>query len=134
MATESQRTPAQIDAVAQGLVWSGEQALQHGLVDRLGGVRDALASAAQRAKLPGIDSGELRIVYLERQPGRLQRLLDSLGGDVRQALAAQLNALLPAGLGTEAGREMQRDLVWLAEMTAQRAPYALVTHCLCDAP
>ena len=135
VAAARQRTPAQIDAVAQGRVWSGAQALQHGLVDRLGSYRDALAAAAARAKLPAIDSGELRIVYLEREPGRLQQLLDRFGGDVRQALAAPLDALaLPVGIGGEAGRELQRDLVWLAELGTQRAPYSLVTHCLCAAP
>jgi protease-4 len=139
VAGSRQRTPQQIDAVAQGRVWSGEQALQHGLVDRLGGLRDALAAAAKRAKLPGIDSGGLRIVYLERQPGRLQRLLDSLGADVRQALAAPLEQLVPwVGIGAVAGgdlqRDLQHDLGWLAETASRRAPYALAAHCLCEAP
>ena len=131
VAAARQRTPQQIDAVAQGRVWSGEQALQHGLVDRLGNYRDALAAAASRAKLPAIDSGELRVVYLERQPGRLQQLLDRFGGDVRDALMQPIDALLSTG---GAAGEAGRDLLWLVDVAAQRAPYALVTHCLCDAP
>lgn len=34
-------TPEHVDAVAQGRVWTGAQALEHGLVDRLGGLPEA---------------------------------------------------------------------------------------------
>ncbi|MDE2279985.1 MAG: signal peptide peptidase SppA [Xanthomonadaceae bacterium] len=40
-----------IDAIAQGRVWTGKQALARGLVDRLGGLGDAVAEAARLAKL-----------------------------------------------------------------------------------
>nr|WP_314561157.1 signal peptide peptidase SppA [uncultured Capnocytophaga sp.] len=41
------KTPAQIDSVAQGRVWSGKQALAIGLVDELGSLNDAIAYAAK---------------------------------------------------------------------------------------
>jgi protease-4 len=41
----------QVDAVGQGRVWTGEQALQHKLIDELGGLRQALASARALAGL-----------------------------------------------------------------------------------
>jgi len=40
-----------IDSIAQGRVWSGGDALQIGLVDRIGNVQDAINSAAKLAKL-----------------------------------------------------------------------------------
>jgi protease-4 len=40
-----------IDAIAQGRVWTGQQALDRGLVDQLGGLGDAVADAASMAKL-----------------------------------------------------------------------------------
>ena len=40
-----------IDAIAQGRVWTGRQALERGLVDQLGGLDDAVAAAAGLAKL-----------------------------------------------------------------------------------
>jgi protease IV len=40
-----------IDSIAQGRIWSGENALRLGLIDRLGGVQDALDCAARMAKL-----------------------------------------------------------------------------------
>ncbi len=45
------KTPAEIDAVAQGRVWSGEDARKQGLVDHFGNLDDALKSAAKRAKV-----------------------------------------------------------------------------------
>jgi protease-4 len=40
-----------IDAIAQGRVWTGDQALQRGLVDQLGGLDAAIAEAADLANL-----------------------------------------------------------------------------------
>ena len=45
-------TKEQVDAVGQGHVWTGEQALGHKLVDELGGLRQALAYARDLAGLP----------------------------------------------------------------------------------
>jgi len=42
----------QVDAVGQGRVWAGQQALEHKLVDRMGGLRHALEAARQMAQLP----------------------------------------------------------------------------------
>ena len=41
-----------IDAIAQGRVWTGRQALERGLVDQLGGLDVAVAEAGNLAKLP----------------------------------------------------------------------------------
>ncbi len=43
-------TLAQVDSVGQGRVWSGEQALKIGLVDKIGGLDDAIKEAASLAK------------------------------------------------------------------------------------
>ncbi len=44
--------PGAVEAVAKGRVWTGADALDRGLVDRLGGVRDAIDLARHRAGLP----------------------------------------------------------------------------------
>ncbi|MNQ90708.1 Protease 4 [compost metagenome] len=44
-------TFAQVDAIAQGRVWSGSEALKIGLVDKIGGLKDAIAEAAKIAKI-----------------------------------------------------------------------------------
>jgi protease-4 len=45
-------TPDAVDAVARGKVWTGQQALGKGLVDRLGGLRETLAEARALGHLP----------------------------------------------------------------------------------
>jgi len=42
-----------VDSIAQGRVWLGSDAINVGLVDRIGTLNDALASAAKMAKLKG---------------------------------------------------------------------------------
>ncbi len=44
-------TFAQVDAIAQGRVWAGSDALRLGLVDKIGGLDDALAYASNLVKL-----------------------------------------------------------------------------------
>jgi protease-4 len=44
-------TFAQVDSIAQGRVWSGSEALKIGLVDKIGGMDEALAEAAKLAKI-----------------------------------------------------------------------------------
>jgi len=45
------KTKAEIDSIGQGRVWTGKQALELGLVDKLGGLDDAIAIAAAKANL-----------------------------------------------------------------------------------
>ncbi len=52
-------TPEQVDKVGRGRVWSGQQAQEQGLVDKLGGLEDAIASAAARAGLHAGDELEV---------------------------------------------------------------------------
>jgi len=45
------KTQAYINSIGQGRVWTGEQAITNGLVDRLGNINDAIKSAARMAKI-----------------------------------------------------------------------------------
>ena len=45
------KTQAYINSIGQGRVWTGEQAIRLGLVDRLGNIDDAIKSAAKKANL-----------------------------------------------------------------------------------
>ena len=44
-------TVAQVDSIGQGRVWSGKQALKIGLIDKIGGMDDAIKAAAKMAKV-----------------------------------------------------------------------------------
>ena len=53
VAAGRQKSVAYIDSIAQGRVWTGADAINVGLVDKIGTLNDALASAAKMAKLKG---------------------------------------------------------------------------------
>lgn len=60
------RTPAEIDRVAQGRVWTGRQALDHGLVDALGGLDRAVEEAKTLAGIAADEEVEL-VIYPPRR-------------------------------------------------------------------
>jgi protease-4 len=85
---------ADIDRIAQGRVWDGGTARQLGLVDGFGGMDEAIAKAAELAKL-GDDRG---LTYLEEEGGFAEELLATLAGEeeAEEAPADALASLSPA--------------------------------------
>jgi len=66
VATSRNSTPEKIDAIAQGRVWTGQQAKERGLVDALGGLDRAIELTKERAKIPANSDVEL-VVYPPRR-------------------------------------------------------------------
>ncbi len=128
-------TPEKIDAVAQGRVWTGEQAKERGLVDKLGSFNDALKSAATRAKL-----GEgYRVTYIEREPSKFDRFFSMFGDNAAQAMSKVVNekfkvAVAPTGIPPAAATEMVKDLNWLADLRKENRSYMVMAHCMCTLP
>lgn len=73
-----------VDAVAQGQVWIGPTALEHGLVDAIGDLEQAIEIAANAASLEA-DSYSVRYIEPELSAEE-QFLLDLLGGTARLGL------------------------------------------------
>lgn len=65
-----------VDKIAQGRVWSGERAQKLGLVDELGGLDTAIASAKKLAKIPAGEKVDL--VYLPPSKGVFEQIEDLL--------------------------------------------------------
>ncbi len=74
-------TPEQIDKIAQGHVWTGQDAKANGLVDSLGDFDDAIAKAAELAKLK-----QWHIAYYQDEPTFVDMVMDSMSGSVRAML------------------------------------------------
>jgi protease-4 len=124
-------TPQKIDEVAQGRVWTGQQAKERGLIDTLGSYGDALNSAAARAKL----GSNYRVSYLEREPSGFDRISRLFDAKLAQVLAEQFDLkLVPAGIPASAAHEIAGDLSWLADIAERRQAFAAVAHCLCREP
>ncbi|WP_300975452.1 signal peptide peptidase SppA [Sphingomonas sp. LHG3406-1] len=78
VAEARRKTPQQVDAIGQGRVWSGGQARQVGLVDQFGGMEEAIAKAAELAKL---DQDNRGVTYLERKKSWRSELAGLLRDD-----------------------------------------------------
>ncbi|MEB3198306.1 MAG: signal peptide peptidase SppA [Candidatus Sericytochromatia bacterium] len=68
-----------VDELAQGRVWSGSRALEHGLVDKFGGLEAAIADAREMGKLDPRQS----VVEFYPKPGSLWQALDDSTMDTR---------------------------------------------------
>ena len=112
-------TPEQVDAIAQGRVWTGESALRHGLVDKLGDLDDAVASAAA---LAGIERyGVFRVEEpLSPMQVFVNRLLDDVG--LARSRPPAFNASALAG-------GILRDVLALNALNDPRHLYALCAVC-----
>ncbi|MCU6435574.1 signal peptide peptidase SppA [Undibacterium sp. Jales W-56] len=124
-------TPDKIDAVAQGRVWTGQQAKERGLIDTVGSYGDAIKSAAARAKL----GKDFRISYIEREPSKFDRIFNMFGASFAQVLSDQFKvALVPTGLPPAAATQIAQELSWLGDLNKEGKGYAVMTHCLCSVP
>ena len=95
-ASSRHSTPEKIDALAQGRVWTGQQAKDRGLVDELGGLERAIALTKERAKIPA-DSDVEVVVYPPRK-SFYEILSDQVNGTNESVRMAQwLSASLSKG-------------------------------------
>jgi protease-4 len=86
-------TKEQIDAVGRGRVWTGQQALERGLIDHLGGLREALEAARAAAGLPA----DAPIVEMPRETqSLLEMVVDAAGVGGAGRLLAPSETLPPA--------------------------------------
>lgn len=126
-------TPEKIDEVAQGRVWTGLQAKERNLVDRIGSYGDALASAAKRANL----GADYRVTYLEQETSNVDRLIGMFGSKAMASLGLGEHVklgLATTGLPADAALGMAQELSWLSGITREHKPFMALTHCLCEVP
>jgi protease IV len=117
----------QLDISARGRVWSGAQAVERGLVDRLGGLQEATAEAATQA---GLAVGAYRLRYIETRPSTFEQFLLELGGNARmRALMGPFGSSALA-LDRRTQRELKPILRWLEPQDGPS--FRTVSHCFCE--
>lgn len=132
VATGRGLTVAEVDAIAQGQVWSGSQARDHGLVDNLGGLDGAIGAAA---RLAGLEDYQHRLIEKPLTPAELfmQQLVQNMGmtpamASVQTSLAGTLGRQLPSGaLG--AWHDLLDDFAALARFNDPLDLYSLCEFC-----
>lgn len=123
VADARKRTPEQIDKIAQGHVWTGEDAKANGLVDSLGDFDDAVAKAAELAKLK-----QWHLDYYQDEPTVLDMVMDSMTGSVRAMLPEAIQAMLPAPL-VSAANTVKAEGDKLAAFNDPQNRYAFCLTC-----
>jgi protease-4 len=83
VADSRHKTPEQIDRIAQGRVWTGQQALDNGLVDALGGLDRAVEVAKERAKIA--PEQEVQLVVFPPRRSLYELLAEQWAGGADQA-------------------------------------------------
>jgi protease-4 len=122
VAEARKKTVEQVDAIAQGRVWAGADAVDLGLVDELGGYERAIESAAQLAEL----DGDYTVDYPEAAGG----IGEMFGLRVRAVLVAVIAPLLPGSALPRLPTALT-PLLEEAERLARLAdPRSLYAYCL----
>ena len=96
----------EVDAIAQGRVWTGAEAHHHGLVDRLGGFDVALDLAKDKARIG--KGQEVRLVLLPERKSLLEQLLERQDDGTQTALPADVRSLLRWAVMLGDGRPLAR--------------------------
>ncbi|WP_336999945.1 signal peptide peptidase SppA [Pantoea agglomerans] len=91
VAKSRHKTPEQIDAIAQGHVWTGSDAKANGLVDALGDFDDAVKKAGELAKV-----SNPQLSWYQDDPSFLDMMLSQMNASVQAVLPDTLKAWLPA--------------------------------------
>lgn len=116
-----------IDSIARGRVWSGAQAKERGLVDRLGTFQDAIALAAKQAKLD-----EFHVQYIERELSPFETLMVDMSSSVAARYARDAGITMPTSWlpdTTRADLDSARKVVADALAHKPVAMYALCGEC-----
>jgi len=120
------RSVDEINAAAQGRVWVGSDALDRGLVDRLGTLDDAIESAAE---LAGLEEGAYAVDFIEPELTLAER--------VALSLAAKVLPVVDKAVGwphwsSDLARLVESALDPLAFVERLNDPRGIYAYCFCD--
>lgn len=108
--------PDAVDRIAQGRVWSGADAARLGLVDQMGGMREAIALTAELAGLQA-DGYQLQTM---RQPSDWSSMFDFFSLKIDAGWLSGLRSLLPS----------DPAFSWI--QTGLNDPRGIYAHCFCE--
>ena len=117
-------TPAAVHEIAQGRVWTGEKALELGLVDQLGDLNDAIKVAAELANL-----AEYEVDYRRKPLTVYEQLLMEMSSNISASFAGLgINSWLPDSLRQQA-KVILKPLQVLDTLTDPRGIYLYCDNC-----
>jgi len=130
-------TLAQVDAIAQGRVWSGKKAKELGLVDELGNLTDAVVAAAELAKLDKYDTllikkqPSSRNMFIQKLIGQAQSIAGTSFGFADSPSSSELVSLgsLNAQPMTQFINQLQAEFTKINQFNDPQGKYTLCLAC-----
>ncbi|ELB7606992.1 TPA: signal peptide peptidase SppA [Vibrio parahaemolyticus] len=116
-------TIEEVDKVAQGRVWTGQDALSFGLVDQMGDFDDAVELAAKLANVT--DYG---IYWVEEPLSPTELFLQEFMNQVKVSLGVDATSLLPKSLQPVA-QQFEQDASLLQSFNDPKGQYAFCLNC-----
>ena len=110
------KSQAYINSIGQGRVWTGTQAIKNGLVDRLGNINDAIASAAKKANLK-----TYKLVAYPEQKSIFNKFGANLNAEIKASM-------VKSELGENYKYYEQIKAVTQMQGAQARLPYDIVIH------
>jgi len=132
---------AKVDDLAQGRIWTGAQAVEHKLIDRLGSFSDAVQEARARvSELEGAKSSdkELPIKYVGPKTSPFERFAQKFFGQfgwlAGDAMVIPTWSVMSGHSGSDALllNTLGQDLAWLQTVIEKKQPFGAAAHCLCN--
>ncbi|EPE5848650.1 signal peptide peptidase SppA [Vibrio vulnificus] len=112
-----------VDKVAQGRVWTGYDALQHGLVDQIGDFDDAVAEAAKMAQLENYN-----LYWVEEPLSPTEQFIQEFMKQVKITMGVDIQSILPPGLQPVA-QQMEQHASLLQNFNDPKGYYAFCLNC-----
>ncbi|WP_456296964.1 signal peptide peptidase SppA [Vibrio sp. AK197] len=112
-----------VDSVAQGRVWTGQDAMQYGLVDQIGDFDDAIDAAAQLASLD-----DYNLYWVEEPLTPAEQFFKDFFSETNAALGIDMTSMLP-GAWQPAAKQLVADSSLLAQFNDPKGQYAFCLPC-----
>ncbi|NOI56648.1 signal peptide peptidase SppA [Vibrio coralliilyticus] len=124
LVSESREIPLKdMDSIAQGRVWTGQDAAKWGLVDKMGDFDDAVKLAAELAKVE-----DYNLYWVEEPLSPAEQFIQDFMNQVKVNLGVDASALLPATLQPVAAQVVQ-DASLLDSFNDPKGQYAFCLNC-----
>ncbi|EGQ7963303.1 signal peptide peptidase SppA [Vibrio vulnificus] len=112
-----------VDKVAQGRVWTGYDARQHGLVDQIGDFDDAVAEAAKMAQLENYN-----LYWVEEPLSPTEQFIQEFMKQVKISMGVDIQSILPPSLQPVA-QQMEQHASLLQNFNDPKGYYAFCLNC-----
>ncbi|UWZ96512.1 signal peptide peptidase SppA [Vibrio splendidus] len=112
-----------VDKIAQGRVWTGQDAMQKGLVDEIGDFDDAIAAAASLAELETYNT-----YWVEKPLSATEQFIQEFMNQVQMSIGLDIQSMIPSSL-QPVTQQLAQDSQLLGNFNDPQGRYAFCLNC-----